>query len=182
MLLDLRKTTTAAITALSLAVALPAPALAWGERQQNTLAALAAAGLIGTLIYQNNKQRQHAAPVTRAPVTQYPRYQEPRYQEPRYQGQRYQGQRYQEPASYQSNAASSVYATPAARAFNSYTLSQRRAIQSRLSQAGYYQGGIDGSFGPMTYRAVTAIAGDTSTTNPLATMSGALEFYDAILG
>jgi hypothetical protein len=177
MLLDLRKTTTAAITALSLAVALPAPALAWGERQQNTLAALAAAGLIGTLIYQNNKQRQHAAPVTRAPVTQYPRYQEPRYQEPRYQEHQYQ-----EPASYQSNAASSVYATPAARAFNSYTLSQRRAIQSRLSQAGYYQGGIDGSFGPMTYRAVTAIAGDTSTTNPLATMSGALEFYDAILG
>jgi hypothetical protein len=177
MLLDLRKTTTAAITALSLAVALPAPAHAWGERQQNTLAALAAAGLIGTLIYQNNKQRQHAAPVTRAPVTQYSRYQEPRYQEPRYQGHQYQ-----EPASYQSNAASSVYATPAARAFNSYTLSQRRAIQSRLSQAGYYQGGIDGSFGPMTYRAVTAIAGDTSTTNPLATMSGALEFYDAILG
>jgi hypothetical protein len=177
MLLDLRKTTTAAITALSLAVALPAPALAWGERQQNTLAALAAAGLIGTLIYQNNKQRQRAAPVTRAPVTQYPRYQEPRYQEPRYQEHQYQ-----EPASYQSNAASSVYATPAARAFNSYTLSQRRAIQSRLSQAGYYQGGIDGSFGPMTYRAVTAIAGDTSTTNPLATMSGALEFYDAILG
>lgn len=167
MLPNIRTSATAALTALSLALALPAPAHAWGERQQNTLAALAAAGIIGTLIYQNNRQRQYAAPVTRAPVQQYPRYQEPRHQEP---------------ASYQSAPISGVYATPAARAFNSYTPAQRRAIQSRLSQAGYYHGGIDGAFGPQTYRAIMAIAGDTSGTNQLATMSGALEFYDAILG
>jgi hypothetical protein len=172
MLLNFRKTTAAVVAALSLAAALPAPANAWGEREQNTLGALAAAGLIGTLIYQHNRQRQYAAPVTRAPIQQYQTYQQPRYQE----------QRYQAPASYQSNTTSSVYATPAARAFNSYTLSQRRAIQSRLSQAGYYQGGIDGAFGPMTYRATMAIAGDTSDASQMRTMSGALEFYDAILG
>ena len=165
MLPNIRTSATAALTALALA--LPAPAHAWGERQQNTLAALAAAGIIGTLIYQNNRQRQYAAPVTRAPVQQYPRYQEPRYQEP---------------ASYRSAPIAGVYATPAARAFNSYTPAQRRAIQSRLSQAGYYHGGIDGAFGPQTYRAIMAIAGDTSGANQLATMSGALEFYDAILG
>jgi hypothetical protein len=167
MLLNIRKSATAAVTALSLAVALPAPAHAWGEREQNAIAALAAAGLIGTLIYQNNRQRQYAAPVSRAPVQQYPGYQQPRYQAP---------------ASYQSDATSSVYATPAARAFNSYTPAQRRAIQSRLSQAGYYNGGIDGSFGPMTYRAVMAIVGETSSPAQMRTMSGALEFYDAILG
>lgn len=166
MLPNIRTSATAALTAISLALALPAPANAWGERQQNTLAALAAAGIIGTLIYQNNRQRQYAAPVTRAPVQQYPRYQEPRYQEP----------------AYRSAPIAGVYATPAARAFNSYTPAQRRAIQSRLSQAGYYHGGIDGAFGPQTYRAIMAIAGDTSGANQLATMSGALEFYDAILG
>lgn len=167
MLPKFRTSAAAALTALSLALALPAPAHAWGERQQNTLAALAAAGIIGTLIYQNNRQRQYAAPVTRAPVQQYPRYQEPRAQTP---------------ASYQSAPISGVYATPAAQAFNSYPPNQRRAIQSRLSQAGYYYGGIDGAFGPKTYQAIMAIAGDTSGANQLATMSGALEFYDAILG
>jgi len=172
MLPTIRKSVAAAVAALSLAAALPAPANAWGEREQNGLAALAAAGLIGTLIYQNNRQRQYAAPVTRAPVQRYDGYGQPRYQEPRYQA----------PASYQSEVTSGVYGTPAARAFNSYTLTQRRAIQSRLSQAGYYQGGIDGAFGPMTYRAIMAIAGDTTKPGQMTTMSGALEFYDAILG
>ena len=60
--------------------------------------------------------------------------------------------------------------------------SARRAIQSRLANAGYYNGGIDGSFGPMTYRAILAIAGDSTGTDQVGTMSGALEFYDAILG
>jgi hypothetical protein len=167
MLPRFRTSATAALTALSLALALPAPAHAWGERQQNTLAALVAAGLIGTLIYQNSRQRQYAAPVTRAPAPQYPAS---------------RTSRYQEPVAYGSAPISGVSATPAARAFNSYTPAQRRAIQSRLSEAGYYHGGIDGTFGPKTYQAIMAIAGDTSGTGQLTTMSGALEFYDAILG
>ena len=172
MLATFRKTATAAVAALSLAVALPAPAQAWGERQQNTLAVLAAAGIIGALIYQNNKQRQYAAPVTRAPVTQYQPDPQPRYLAP-------SGPM---PASYPVETMSSVSATPAARAFNTYTLAQRRGIQSRLSQAGYYSGGIDGAFGPMTYRAVMDIADETASPSQMGTMSGALEFYDAILG
>ncbi|MCB2115056.1 MAG: peptidoglycan-binding protein [Rhodobacteraceae bacterium] len=166
MLLKLRTTAAAAIAALSLGLALPAPAYAWGEREQNALAAIVAAGIVGTLIVNENKRR-HAAPVARAPAPQYyqPAYTQPRYETPRYQP-----------------APSGIYSTPAARAFNSYTPAQRRAIQSRLAGAGYYNGGIDGSFGPMTYRAIMAIAGDSTGTDQLSTMGGVYEFYDTILG
>ncbi len=183
MLLNLRKTATAAVAALSLGLALPAPAHAWGEKEQNMLAALAAAGLIGGLIYQN--QRQRAVPVARAPIQTYPTYRsqnyygQSRYVAPRYQAERYQAERYQAPGYYPST--NSVYQTPAARAFNSYTLSDRRAIQRRLANAGYYQGSIDGVFGPMTYRAITAISADSATRHQISTLNGAYEFYDAIL-
>lgn len=170
MLLNLRNSATAAIAALSLAVAAPAPALAWGEKEQNALAAIVAAGVIGTLIYKENQRRQ-TAPVTRAPLQTMPVYSQPRYQTPTYQQPRYQ-----------TPAVSGIYASPAARAFNSYTPAQRRAIQARLANAGYYQGGLDGAFGPMTYRAVMAIAGDSTGTDQLSTLGGAQEFYDAILG
>jgi len=180
MLPTIRKTATAAIAALSLATAMPAPAFAWGEKEQNALAAVVVAGVIGTLLYREN-QRRHAAPVTRAPVQTVPVYSQPRYQTPTYQQPRYQTPTYQQPG-YQTPATTGIYDSPAARAFNSYTPTQRRAIQSRLASSGYYQGGIDGSFGPMTYRAVMAIAGDSTGTNQLSTMGGAFEFYDAILG
>ncbi len=38
----------------------------------------------------------------------------------------------------------SIYATPAARAFNSYSRGERKAIQRSLRSMGYYHGGIDG--------------------------------------
>ncbi|OYX43604.1 MAG: hypothetical protein B7Z02_08680 [Rhodobacterales bacterium 32-67-9] len=182
----IRKTATAAIAALSLATALPAPAHAWGEKEQNALAALAVAGVVGTLIYKD-QQRKRAAGVSRQYVA--PRYQEPTpvyrqpaYQQPAYQQPAYQQPSYQEPARYQPTETSGIYATPAARAFNSYTLQERRRIQSRLSGAGYYHGGIDGAFGPMTYRAIMAIAGDSTGTDQVSTMRGAFEFYDTLLG
>lgn len=173
MLPNFRTSATAAITALSLALALPAPAHAWGEKEQN-LAALAAAGIIGTLIWQRT-QRQNGSAVGRAPVRNYPVYSQPRYQQPTYQEPDYPQPRYSPPV------GSNLYATPAARAFNSYSLNERRAIQSRLAQAGYYNGSIDGSFGPMTYRAVMAISRDSTGSDKLGTMGGAFQFYDTIL-
>lgn len=181
MLPMIRKTATAAIAALSLAAALPAPAHAWGEKEQNALAALAVAGVVGTLIYKD-QQRKRAAGVSRQYVA--PRYQEPApvYRQPAYQQPVYQQPSYQEPARYQQDVPSGIYSTPAARAFNSYTLQERRRIQSRLSGAGYYDGGIDGAFGPMTYRAIMAITGDSTGTDQVSTMRGAFEFYDTLLG
>lgn len=170
MLPDIRKTATAAIAAISLAAGLPAPAFAWGEKEQNALAAIVAAGVIGTLIVRENKRR-NAAPVSRAPIQTVPSYYQPRYEQPRYTP----------PSQYRPAAPSGIYATPAARAFNSYSPAERRRIQSRLANAGYYKGGIDGAFGPMTYNAIVAIAGDSSGTDQLDTMGGAYEFYDAIL-
>src|SRR5690606_19109510 len=142
----------AAVAALSIAAALPAPAHAWGEKEQNALAAIVAAGVIGTLIMKEN-QRRRGAPVARAPVQGYyqPQYQS-RYQ-PQYQPQ-YQAPRHSTPARYAPAAPSGLYATPAARAFNSYGPAERRRIQARLADAGYYRGGIDGAFGPMTYQAI----------------------------
>ena len=64
------------------------------------------------------------------PVYNQPSYQEPRYLQPRYQQPSYQEPRYQQPR-YSNPVGSSVYSTPAARAFNSYSASERRAIQSR---------------------------------------------------
>ncbi|MFN6951425.1 MAG: peptidoglycan-binding domain-containing protein [Albidovulum sp.] len=177
MLPKLRNAATTAIAALSLGLSMPAPAFAWGEKEQNALAAIVAAGVIGTII-MNESKRRNAAPVARAPIQTVPGYDQPRYQ------QRYES-RYQDPYAtprYQSAAPSGIYATPAARAFNSYSPSQRRAIQARLANAGYYRGGIDGTFGPMTYRAIMAIAGDSTGTAQLETLGGAHEFYDAILG
>lgn len=175
MLPNIRKTATAAIAALSIAAAMPAPAFAWGEKEQNTLAALVAAGVVGTLILKDN-QRRRAAPVARAPVQTVPVYSQPTYSQPTYYQPRYETPRY-EPA-----APSGLYATPAARAFNSYGPAERRRIQARLADAGYYRGGIDGAFGPMTYRAVMAIAGASTGTGQLGSMAGAYEFYDTILG
>lgn len=171
MLPNIRKTATAAIAALSIAAAMPAPAFAWGEKEQNALAAIVAAGVIGTLIMQDQKRRK-AAPVARAPVQTVPTYYQPRYDAPRYTA----------PSRYEPAQPSGLYATPAARAFNSYGPTERRRIQSRLAEAGYYRGGIDGAFGPMTYRAILAIAGDSTGTDQLDSMAGAYEFYDTILG
>ena len=108
MLPNFRKTATAAIAALSLGFAMPAPAFAWGEKEQNALAAIVAAGVIGTLI-MNESKRRHAAPVARAPIQTVPGYYQPRYQE------RYET-RYQDPYAtprYQPAAPSGIYATPA---------------------------------------------------------------------
>lgn len=75
----------------------------------------------------------------------------------------------------------SIYSTPAARAFNSYSYYERQMIQRRLSMQGYYFGGLDASFGPGTYNAVVAYARAARLSTELASTSGAFGVYDSLL-
>jgi Putative peptidoglycan binding domain len=79
------------------------------------------------------------------------------------------------------HATTSIYATPAARAFQSYSLSERKAIQRNLRAWGYYRGGIDGSFGPGTYNAVVAYARDEGASSNLGSTAGAYAVYDGLI-
>lgn len=75
----------------------------------------------------------------------------------------------------------SIYSTPAARAFQSYSLSERKAIQRNLRAWGYYRGGIDGAFGPGTYNAVLAYARDEGASARLSSTGGAYAIYDGLI-
>jgi Putative peptidoglycan binding domain len=75
----------------------------------------------------------------------------------------------------------SIYSTPAARAFQSYSHAERKAIQRNLRAWGYYRGGIDGAFGPGTYNAVVAYARDEGASGSLKSTSGAYGVYDGLL-
>lgn len=151
MTLRLRPVTAALIAALALAPA--APALAWGEKEQNALAAVAVLGTLGALYYRS----QMAPAPAPAPVT-VPR----------------------QPPQFVSQPAS-IYQTPVAQAFNRYSFGERQRIQSRLSNWGYYRGGIDGAFGPATYAAVNAYARDGNQQNRLTSTTGAFALMDGLL-
>lgn len=146
------RTLIASITALS--IALPAaPALAWGDKEQGFVAGVVATVIVDEII-KNNRARRAAAP-------QYV---------------------YVEPAPvYVAPAATSIYHTPAARAFQSYSLHERKAIQRNLRAWGYYRGGIDGSFGPGTYNAVVAYARDSGISGSLGSTGGAYGVYDGLI-
>lgn len=158
----------AAITALS--IALPAaPALAWGQREQDTLK-----GAVGALLIENViRNGRHNQPRYVEPQYQ-PQYQ-PRY-EPRYEPRRGHRRHYEEP-----RQTVSVYNTAAAYAFNRYSSSERRLIQRRLAAYGYYRGGVDGSFGPGTYSAISAYARDNGQGRALASTNTAFAVYDGLI-
>lgn len=141
----------ASITALTMALP-AAPALAWGDREQGFLTGVVTAVIVEELI-KNNRARRAAPP-------QYV---------------------YVEPAPVYSSPSTSIYHTPAARAFQSYSLHERKAIQRNLRAWGYYRGGIDGAFGPGTYNAVAAYARDSGNSGSLGTISGAYGVYDGLL-
>jgi hypothetical protein len=172
----IKKAATIATTAITLAATAAAPVHAFGKSERKFLQGALVATAIGALYLQSQKSR--AAPVQRRyqPAPQ-PAYQ-PQYQ-PQYQAS---GPIYSRPISYPSASAPSVNNTPAARAFNSYSASERRQIQSRLADWGYYQGGIDGSFGPQTYRAITAYANDSRSSDSLTTVGGAYGLYEQLIG
>ena len=144
------------LTALSIAAVPAAPALAWGDKEQGFVAGVATAVIVDELL--KNRRARLGGPVYAAPA---PVYVEPRpvYAEPRH--------------------TTSIYATPAGRAFQSYSLRERKAIQRNLRAWGYYRGGIDGSFGPGTYNAITAYARDEGQS--LKSASAAYGVYDGLL-
>ena len=146
-----------AIAATSIFIGSLAPAQAFGDRERAFLQGVAAAVIIDKLTSQ---PRRPAPPVYVAPpVTFVP-------QQPVYQ---------------QHPVQISIYQTPAARAFNSYSRAERIAIQRRLAQLGYYRSGIDGSFGPGTYNAVVAYAQDAGQGSSLGGTNTAFGVYDGLI-
>ena len=142
----------AVLTAVAIASVPAAPALAWGDKEQGFVAGVATAVIIDEILKNNRKARAYDRGQTPAPV----------YAEPR-------------------PVYSSIHSTPAARAFQSYSLSERKAIQRNLRAWGYYRGGIDGSFGPGTYNAVVAYARDEGASASLKSTSGAYGVYDGLI-
>ncbi len=180
MLPRLRTTATAAIAALSLAATAAAPVQA-GQRERDFLKGVAATVIVGTLL--NNQRAQAQQPRYYQEPRQYQQqFQETRhYQQPRHQQPQYYRPAPNEPAYFAQPSRPSVSSTAAAQAFKSYSPSERRAIQRQLARAGYYGGGIDGAFGPATYRAVAAYAADRGLYGQIDTASGAYTVYDSLI-
>jgi hypothetical protein len=160
-----RNTLAAALTALSIAAVPAAPALAWGDREQGFVAGVATALIVDQLLRQTRRS-QGVSPLPGFNFAD-PR---PAYVEPR--------PTYVDP---RPTAGSSVYRTTAARAFNSYSVAERKEIQRKLRAWGYYRGSIDGTFGPGTYSAVTAYARDEGLSGKLDTNAGAYAVYDSLI-
>ncbi|MBK8439535.1 MAG: peptidoglycan-binding protein [Rhodobacter sp.] len=155
MLLSLKSTAIAAAAALSVAAGAAAPAHAWGKKEQGFVAGVATAIIIDELIDNNRHRRTETyREPTRRPV-------------------------YADPTP--SYGYGSIYHTPAAQAFNSYSRHERKAIQRSLRAEGYYNGGIDGSFGPGTYRAITSYARAAGASGHLNTTGGAYALYDGLI-
>lgn len=158
MLPAFKNSAIAAVTAFALAVTAAAPAQAWGDNEQNFVKGIGATLLIQGLI-REAKRGERNQPVYQEPVYQEPQYHHPRPHQPQYQ--------------------TSIYRTPAAQAFNSYSRAERRLIQKQLSRYGYYRGGFDGAFGPGTYSAVTAYADDQGQS--LRSTGSAFGVYDGLM-
>jgi hypothetical protein len=165
MLPKLHTAVVTTVAALSIALGAAAPAAAWGQREQDTLK-----GAVGALVLKAiiDDARRDRAPIYHEPPA-------PVYRvvpdEPRY----YHGHGHTKPK------AQSIYHTPLAQAFNSYSRAERRLIQRRLAQWGYYRGGIDGSFGPGTYSAVVAYARDEGQGRNIGSAAGAFGVYDGLI-
>jgi hypothetical protein len=139
----------------ALALALPAaPALAWGDREQDALKGLAAALLVGALVKSYTDTQRPVAQAAPRPTTL--------------------------PAPVLQPAVS-IYQTAAAQAFNRYSASERRRIQSRLAGYGYYGGRIDGAYGPATHAALAAYARGAGQGQTLATTAGAFAVMDGLV-
>ncbi len=147
-----RTTLIAATTALSIATLPAAPAHAWGDREQGFVAGVATAVIIDEILKRDRRARD----LRSAPAPTYNFVERPA-------------------------ATSSIYRTPAAKAFNSYSAAERKAIQRNLRAYGYYRGGIDGSFGPGTYGAIVAYARDEGTSGTLGSTAGAFGLYDGLI-
>lgn len=163
----IKRSVISATVALAMLGTSVAPALAWGQREQDFTKGALSVLLLGAIV---KDAREHRAYEQRPPVYYAP---QPVYHAPVYQPPAYQPPVYQPVQSY--------YATPAAQAFQSYTPTERRRIQAALADAGYYFGYVDGSFGPGTYRAITAYARDVGRLAMLETRGGAYGLLDGLI-
>ncbi len=153
---------TAAVSALaatSIFIGSLAPAQAFGDRERAFLQGIAAAVIVDKLITEGQRPRRQQPVYVAPPVTFVP----------------------QEPVYVPRPVQTSIYHTPAARAFNSYSRAERVAIQRRLAAMGYYRSGIDGSFGPGTYNAVVAYAQDAGQASSLGGTNTAFGVYDGLI-
>ena len=158
MFANAKRNLIAGVTAAAVLTAGASPAQAWGKPEQQFLAGVAATLLIGSLIKNSPKYGQPAAQPQ-------PHYQPPRQHRPvRHDPQ-----------------PVSIYGTPMGMAFNSYTDNEQRRIQSTLTAYGYYHGGIDGSFGPGTYKAIHAYARRTGKLAQLNSRAGSYGVLDGLL-
>lgn len=165
----LKTSAIATVAALGIAASLAAPAQALGDKERAFLQGVATAVIVDKLIDQGRQPRQQQ--YRHAPAQQY-------YTQPQYQ-QQYRQPQYRQPVYATPNY--SVYGTPAARAFAEFTPATRRAIQATLADYGYYRSGIDGQWGPGTYRAVQAYARDEGRSNLLDSRDGAVRLYNGLL-
>lgn len=176
MLPPVKTSAIAAVTALSVALASAAPAQALGRNERNFLKGVAATLIIGAIL-NDSRSRANAAPLPATPA--------PEYRRPHNGGHSgYHPQRHEDdrrPAGSVIGSAGSYQSANAARAFNSYGYADRRAIQSRLRNFGYYSGTVDGVFGPATYRAILGYARDTAGESQLGTIAGAYGVFDSLL-
>jgi len=193
----LKSKTIAFATALSLTLGAAVPAHALGRNERNFLKGIAAALIVGVIVHEGQKSRKaqqpapkqvYRQPTYQEPVYQEPTYHQPRAQQPRQQQTRQQQPRYEAPTAktgriigQNSNYGSGVNDTTAARVFNSYSRTERVAIQRQLARFGYYTGALDGSFGPRTHQAVYEFARQAGNQDALASSTGAYRVYDALL-
>ncbi len=199
----LKSKSIAAATALSLTLGAALPAHAWGRSEQNALKAIAAALVVGAIVHQSQKKKAapkpqpvYRQPVAKAPVVQKPAHQKPVYHESRNRDRYDEDLRNQPPAkTYQqpqvktgrvigqtSAYGSGIHNTTAAQVFNNYAPYQRIAIQRRLSEFGYYNGTLDGAFGPRTHQALYEFARTAGKQDALGDAKGASQVYNALLG
>jgi hypothetical protein len=154
MFANTKRNLIAGVTAVAVLAAGTSPALAWGKNEQQFLAGVVSTLVVGAIIRDIRQQNAAQQPVPTP--------------------------RYHRPVRYQP-APVSIYGTPAGLAFNSYTDNEQRRIQSTLTAYGYYHGGIDGSFGPGTYAAITAYARHTNKVSLLNSRAGAYSVLDGLL-
>ncbi|MGB3279439.1 MAG: peptidoglycan-binding domain-containing protein [Pseudorhodobacter sp.] len=178
----LKSKTIAAATALSLMLGAAAPAQALGRNERNFLKGVAAALIVGAIVNEGRKSRARAQPapqpVYRQPTYRQPTYQQPTYRQPTYEPPVKTGRIIGKSSDY----GSGVNDTTAARVFNSYTRPERVAIQRELARFGYYNGTLDGAFGPRTHQAVYEFARTAGKQEALNSTSGAFGVYNALLG
>ncbi|WP_233557051.1 peptidoglycan-binding protein [Gemmobacter lutimaris] len=157
----------AAVTALAIGLTAAAPAQALGRNERNFLKGVAAAMLVDRLLDEARRNQK-------------PRYVQPQYVQPRpVYRQVYRPAPHHD--RYQPPVRPSIWMTPAAQAFNSYNIYDRRRIQGGLAARGYYRGGIDGAFGPGTYSAIVAYANDRGRGRDLGSAAGVYGLFDGLV-